>query len=49
MNVYANMPAFVLGKAGTLVDAKGELKSATDLFTSKLLTYHYSQILLSFE
>jgi hypothetical protein len=27
------MPAFGLGKAGTLVEAKGELKSATDRFT----------------
>ena len=34
-NVYANMPAFGLGKAGTLVEAKGGLKSATDRFTSK--------------
>ena len=29
-NVYANMPAFGLGKAGALVQAKGHLKSASD-------------------
>jgi hypothetical protein len=29
------MPAFGLGKAGTLVEAKGGLKSAADRFTSK--------------
>jgi len=27
-NVYANMPAFGLGKAGALVQAKGDLKAA---------------------
>jgi hypothetical protein len=27
-NVYANMPAFGLGRAGTLVQARGHLKSA---------------------
>ena len=29
-NVYANMPAFGLGKAGALVQARGHLKSAQD-------------------
>jgi len=29
-NVYANMPAFGLGKAGTLVQARGHLKSAAE-------------------
>ena len=29
-SVYANMPAFGLGKAGALVQAKGHLKSAAD-------------------
>lgn len=29
-NVYANMPAFGLGKAGTLVEAKAGLKSAAE-------------------
>jgi hypothetical protein len=29
-NVYVNMPAFGLGKAGLLVEAKGHLKSASD-------------------
>ena len=29
-NIYANMPPFGLGKAGTLVEAKAGLKSATD-------------------
>lgn len=29
-NVYANMPAFGLGKAGKLVEAKAGLKSAAD-------------------
>jgi hypothetical protein len=29
-NIYANMPAFGLGKAGILVEAKGELKSASE-------------------
>jgi hypothetical protein len=33
-NVYANMPAFGLGKAGTLVQAKGHLKSASDRLNS---------------
>jgi hypothetical protein len=33
-NVYANMPAFGLGKAGTLVQAKGNLKSASDRLKS---------------
>jgi len=33
-NVYANMPAFGLGKAGTLVQAKGHLKSAADRLNS---------------
>jgi hypothetical protein len=33
-NVYANMPAFGLGKAGVLVQAKGHLKSATDRLSS---------------
>jgi hypothetical protein len=29
-NVYVNMPAFGLGRAGTLREAKGDLKSASD-------------------
>ena len=29
-NIYANMPAFGLGKAGTLLEAKSGLKSATE-------------------
>jgi hypothetical protein len=29
-NVYVNMPAFGLGKAAALVEAKGDLKSAKD-------------------
>jgi len=29
-NVYVNMPAFGLGKAAALVEAKGDLKSAQD-------------------
>jgi len=29
-NIYLNMPAFGLGKAGLLVEAKGHLKSASD-------------------
>jgi len=33
-NVYANMPAFGLGKAGVLVQAKGRLKSAADRLSS---------------
>ena len=33
-NVYAKMPAFGWGKAGTLVEAKGGLKSATDRLNS---------------
>ena len=33
-NVYANMPAFGLGKAGSLVQAKGPLKSASDRLKS---------------
>ncbi|MDT9001823.1 DUF4188 domain-containing protein [Paucibacter sp. APW11] len=28
-NVYVNMPAFGLGRAGSLVEARGELKSAS--------------------
>ena len=33
-NVYASMPAFGLGKAGNLSEAKGGLKSATDRLAS---------------
>ena len=32
-NVYVNMPAFGLGRAGTLVEAKGALKSARGRLT----------------
>jgi hypothetical protein len=33
-SVYANMPAFGLGKAGALVQAKGHLKSASNRLNS---------------
>ena len=33
-NIYANMPAFGLGKAGTLLEAKSGLKSATERLKS---------------